>query len=161
MTIFGKVKVGKKAPDFSLPTHIGGRIKLSDFVGKKNVLIAFYPLDYTPVCSNQMPSYENQLKDFEDLNTVILGISSDSIPAHQSWSKSIGGISFNLLSDFWPHGEVARKYGVFLDDKGIADRYIFVIDREGIVRYIEHVGLLNIPDNNKVLTFLKSLENGQ
>jgi len=159
--MFSKAKVGRKAPDFHLPSHLGGRVRLSDYIGRKNVVIAFYPLDYTPVCSNQMPSYESQLKEFEALNTVVFGISADSIPAHQSWSKSIGGISFNLLSDFWPHGETARKYGVFLDDKGIPDRYIFVVDREGVIRYIEHVGLKNIPDNNKVIGFLKTLENGQ
>lgn len=159
--MFNKPKIGKKAPDFSLPTHLGGRIRLSDYRGKSNVVIAFYPLDYTPVCSNQMPSYENQLDEFTKLNTQVLGISADSIPAHQSWSKSIGGISFHLLSDFWPHGEVARKFGVFLDDKGIPDRYIFIVDKEGIIRYIEHVGLKNIPDNTKIISFLKSLENGQ
>jgi alkyl hydroperoxide reductase subunit AhpC len=88
------------------------------------------------------------LKRFESLNTQVLGISVDSIPCHQAWQKSLGGIEYHLLSDFHPHGEVCRKYGV-MTDAGYAERVLFIVDIQGIIKYIEIVGLKNLPDNEK------------
>lgn len=150
-------KVGKKGPDFVLPSHLGGKVRLSDYLGKKNVLLAFFPLSWTPVCSNQIPNYEKDSKRFEELDTQVLAVSVDSIPSLQAWQKSLGGIMYPILSDFWPHGEVSRKYDV-LTKEGFADRVIFIIDKNGIIRDIDPVGMKVIPDNEKVLKFLKNLD---
>jgi peroxiredoxin len=151
------LKVGDKAPDFELPSHIGGKVRLKSFRGGKNVLLAFYPLDWTPVCTNEIASFERDLKQLESLNTQPLAISVDSIPCHQAWQKSLGGISYPLLSDFWPHGKVCREYGI-LTDSGYSERAIFIIDKEGAIRYIENVGINNSPDNKKILMFLKEMK---
>lgn len=150
-------KVGKKAPDFELPSHLGGKVRLNDYLGKKNVLLAFFPLSWTPVCSNQIPNYEKDSKRFEEFDTQVLAVSVDSIPSLQAWQKSLGGIMYPILSDFWPHGEVSRKYDV-LTKEGFANRVIFIIDKNGIIRDIDPVGMKVIPDNEKVLKFLKNLE---
>jgi len=152
-----KPKVGSKAPDFALPSHLGGKIRLSDFRGKKNVLIAFYPMDWTPVCTNQIPGYESDLGKFERLNTQVLVISVDSVPCHQAWQKTLGGISYPMLADNSPHGEVSKKYGV-LTDSDYSDRVVFLIDKEGIIRLIDKPGLQTLPDNERVLETLAKFE---
>jgi peroxiredoxin len=158
MAIFKKeLKVGSAAPDFSLPSHLGGRVKLSDYRGKKNVLLAFYPMDWTTICSNQIPAYEDELEKFEQLDTQVLAVSVDSIPCHQAWQKTIGGISYPLLSDSSPHGEVSRKYGI-LTEKDFSDRVVFVIDKQGVIRYIERIGVKNLPDNSEVFRQLGELK---
>ena len=158
MALFKKeLKVGHRAPDFSLPSHLGGRVRLSDFRGNKNVLLAFYPMDWTSICTNQIPAYEDELEEFERVDTQVLAVSVDSIPCHQAWQKTIGGISYPLLSDSSPHGEISRKYGV-LTAKDFSDRVVFVIDKNGIIRYIERIGVKNLPDNSKVLNLLAELK---
>lgn len=149
--------MGDRAPDFSLPSHLGGRIILSDYLATKNVLIAFYPMDWTPVCTSQIPGYERDLPQFEKQDTQVLGISVDSIPCHQSWQKTLGGISFPILSDYWPHGKVCRKFGV-LTDSGYCERVIFIIDKKGIIRFIENHGLQNYTDNERILRMLGELK---
>lgn len=151
------LRAGKKAPDFKLPSHLGEKIQLSNYLGKKNVLLAFFPLSWTPVCSNQIPNYENDRKRFEELDTQVIAVSVDPIPSLQAWQKTLGGIMYPILSNFWPHGEVSDKYGV-LTEQGFADRVVFVIDKEGIIRNIDNVGLKVIPDNEKVLKFLGQLD---
>ena len=151
-----RVKVGGKAPEFKLPSHLGGKIKLSDYRSKKNVLIAFYPMDWTPICTNQIPGYESELKRFEELETQPLAISVDSVPCHQAWQKTLGGITYPILADNSPHGAVSKQYGVLLDSD-YADRVIFIVDKEGVVRYIECVGFENQPDNENVFRLLESL----
>nr|MBN2277879.1 redoxin domain-containing protein [candidate division Zixibacteria bacterium] len=150
------IKVGSKAPDFILPSHLGGKIRLSDFRGKKNVILAFYPMDWTPVCTNQIPGYEQNLAHFEKLDTQVLVISVDSVPCHQAWQKTLGGISYPMLADNSPHGEVARKYGV-LTASGYSDRVIFIVDKQGIIRFIDRPGLQVLPDNKQVLEELSRI----
>lgn len=158
MALFKKeLKAGNRAPDFSLPSHLGGRVKLSDYQGKKNVLLAFYPMDWTSICSNQIPAYEDELEKFEQLDTQVLAVSVDSIPCHQAWQKTIGGISYPLLSDSSPHGEVSRRYGV-LTERDFSNRVVFVIDKQGLIRYIERIGIKNLPDNRKVFRQLGELK---
>lgn len=94
------------------------------------------------------------MERFASFDTQVLGISVDSIPSHQAWTKSLGGITYHILSDFWPHGVVCKKYGVLLD-AGYADRVIFVVDKKGRIQYIEEVGLRHSPENDVVLAFLK------
>lgn len=145
------------APDFTLPTHNEGELNLEWYRGRKNVVLAFYPGDWTPVCANQIPEYQNFLAEFEKYNTQLLAISVDSIPSHKAWAKSFGGLSFPLMSDYFPHGAVAQKYGV-LNERGYAERVLFVIDMEGRIKYIEKVGFRNLPDNEKLFKILANLQ---
>lgn len=109
-----------------------------------------------------MPSYEDDLSRFEEFDTQVLGISVDSIPSHEAWQKSIGGISYPLCSDFYPHGEVAEKFGVLRKDPnnppyGVAERALFIIDKEGIVRFIDVHPLDRQPDNEELFDVLRKL----
>jgi len=135
-----KVKVGDRAPDFTLPAVGGGEISLNQYGGKKNVVISFVPAAWTPVCSDQWPGY-NIAKDFFDQNDAILfGITVDNIPTLYAWTNQMcmgeGKLWFPVLSDFYPHGAVAEKYGVLRSD-GVSERAIFIIDKDGIIRYID------------------------
>ena len=135
------VKVGDKAPDFTLPSTSGERISLNDFRGKKNVVISFVPAAWTPVCSDQWPGYNLARSFFEENEAVMLGITVDNIPTLYAWTNQMGKLWFPVLSDFWPHGAVADIYGV-LRTSGVTERALFVIDKEGIIRYA-HVGDIN------------------
>ena len=111
-----------------------------------------------------MPSYEDALDEFEGLNTQVLGISVDSVPSHNAWEKSVGGITYPLLSDFYPHGEVAKKYGVLRENKdepayGASERALFVIDKEGIIRFIDVHPIGEQPENEEIFEVLKEIEN--
>jgi peroxiredoxin (alkyl hydroperoxide reductase subunit C) len=131
-----KVKVGDPAPGFTLPAVSGGRISLSRYRGNKNVVLSFVPAAWTPVCSDQWPGYNIAKDFFEESDAVLLGITVDNIPTLYSWTKQMGKLWFPVLSDFWPHGAVAKKYGV-LRSSGVTERAIFVIDKRGIIRYID------------------------
>jgi len=131
-----QVKVGGKAPDFALKSVTGEKVSLSQFRGKKNVAISFVPAAWTPVCSDQWPGY-NIVKEMFDANdAILLGITVDNIPTLFSWTNQMGKLWFPVLSDFWPHGAVAKKYGVLRSD-GVTERALFVIDKKGIIRYID------------------------
>ena len=131
-----RVRVGDKAPDFTLPAVAGGQVSLHEYSGKKNVVISFVPAAWTPVCSDQWPGY-NIVKDiFDKHDAVLLGITVDNIPSQFAWINQMGTLWFPVLSDFWPHGAVARMYGVLRSD-GLSERAIFVIDKRGIIRYID------------------------
>jgi peroxiredoxin (alkyl hydroperoxide reductase subunit C) len=131
-----KVKVGDPAPDFKLHAVNGGEISLKSFRGKKNVVLSFVPAAFTPVCSAQWPGYNLVLDLFEKHNAELLGITTDNIPSLYAWTREMGDIRFEVLSDFYPHGAVASSYGVLRRD-GAAERALFVIDKQGIVRYID------------------------
>ncbi|MGE0086894.1 MAG: peroxiredoxin [Desulfococcaceae bacterium] len=136
-----KVKPGEKAPDFSLPAISGQKISLQQFRDKKNVVISFVPAAWTPVCSDQWPGYSIARELFESHDAVLLGISVDNVPTLYAWTRQMGDIWFEVLSDFWPHGAVADSFGVLRSD-GLAERAIFVIDKQGIVR-LAHVDDIN------------------
>ncbi len=131
-----KVKVGDRAPGFTLKAVAGGTVSLKDYIGKKNVMISFVPAAWTPVCSDQWPGYNIASEEFERLNTVLIGITVDNIPTLHAWTKAMGALWFPVLSDFWPHGKVADTYGV-LRPEGMTERAIFIIDKKGIIRYID------------------------
>jgi peroxiredoxin (alkyl hydroperoxide reductase subunit C) len=140
-----KVKVGDPAPDFTLPSVAGEKITLSRFKGEKNVVISFVPAAWTPVCSDQWPGY-NIVKDmFDENDAVLLGITADNIPTLYAWTKQMGKLWFPVLSDFWPHGAVADRYGVLRSD-GVSERALIFIDKKGIIREIQVNDINKRPD---------------
>ncbi len=131
-----KVKVGDPAPDFSLPSVKDGEVSLSRYRGRKNVVLSFVPAAWTPVCSGQWPGYNIARDVIEKHDAILLGITVDNLPTLYAWTKEMGGLWFPVLSDFWPHGSVAQRYGVLRSD-GVSERALFVIDKKGIIRYID------------------------
>ncbi len=157
MTKTATLKVGDLAPDFTLADQNGERITLSSFRGKKHVVLVFHPLAFTSICSVQMPGYNKEKQSFEGLEAQLLGVSVDSAPAHKAWADSLGGIDYPLLADFHPHGEVAKKYGI-LRSEGFSERATFVIDKAGVVRHIDVHEINAVPDNGRLLAFLRSMK---
>jgi peroxiredoxin len=156
-----KVKVGERAPDFTLPAVGGGKVSLGDYLGKKNVVISFVPAAWTPVCSDQWPGY-NIVKDlFDQDDAVLLGITVDNIPTLYAWTTQMcgggGKLWFPVLSDFWPHGAVAATYGVLRSD-GVSERAIFVIDKKGIIRYIDVHDINQRPRLEDIMGALEKLK---
>lgn len=150
-----KLKVGEGSPDFTLPaTGEFGEVTLSSFRGKKNVVLAFFPAAFSPVCGKQIPAFQKDLKKFEALDTQILAISVDNTFALKGWEKNLGGLSYPLLSDF--NKEVARAYGV-LREEGFSERAIFVIDKEGVIRHIKIYPIEEVPNSAAVCQVLGSL----
>lgn len=140
-----KLQVGDQAPDFTLLTHNEGELNLGWYRGRHNVVLVFYPGDWTPACSVQVPGYQENIGFFNDCNCQLLCVSVDSIPCHIAWARSCGDFSFPLMSDYFPHGQVCEKYGV-LSSKGYAERSVFLIDINGIIRFIERYDLEKIPE---------------
>jgi peroxiredoxin len=130
------LKVGMKAPDFMLPSIAGEKVSLRQYRGKKNVVVSFVPAAWTPVCSDQWPGYNIARSFFDENNAILIGISVDNIPTLYAWTREMGGLWFPVLSDFYPHGAVAKKYGI-LRSSGVSERALFVIDKKGIIRYID------------------------
>jgi peroxiredoxin len=125
-----ELRVGDMAPDFSLPSTVGDKVTLWDFRGKKNVVLLFYPLDFSPVCSAENRECAQLAPGLASDDVAILGISVDSLWSHRAFAEKFG-VTYPLLSDFHPKGEVAKKYGVYLDHKGTAARTAFVIGKDG------------------------------
>lgn len=151
------LKIGDKAPDFTLTDQHGNKVTLSSFFGKKNVVLVFHPLAFTSICGVQMPGYSKERQTFEGLNAQVLGMSIDSVPVLKAWAEQLGGIDYPMLADFYPHGDVAKKYGI-LRSEGYSERATFIIDTKGVVRYIEVHEIGKVPDQNKVLEAVKGLE---
>jgi len=147
-------KVGDRAPDFELQATGDRQLKLSDFRGQKNVLLAFYPFDWSPTCSLQLPGLQEKLIDFRSLNTEVLGVSIDSRHSHRAFAEHLG-LEFPLLSDF--EKKVAQAYGV-LREGGFAERALFVIDKQGVIRYAHVNPMGEVPDNGPVFDVLRQLE---
>lgn len=124
------------APDFTLKDQNNQEVRLSDFRGRKNVLLVFYPLAFTGTCQGELCAIRDSLNDFGNDATQVLAVSVDSVFSHKVWADQ-QGYQFPLLADFWPHGAVAQAYGVFNEEKGVAYRGTFVIDRAGIIRFAE------------------------
>jgi len=151
-----KVAVGQAAPDFTLSAVSGKQISLSHFQGKKNVLITFVPAAWTPVCSDQWPGYNLARPLFEKHDTVLLGITTDNLPSLYAWTREMGDLWFDVLSDFWPHGKTADAYGVLRTD-GTAERALILVDKQGIIQWT-HVSDINIrPDLGLIMKAISSL----
>jgi peroxiredoxin len=136
-----KVQAGDRAPDFELAAIDGSRVRLSDFRGRRNVVISFIPAAWTPVCSDQWPGYNLAKSLFQSHNAVLLGISVDNRATLFAWTRQMGHLWFPVLSDFWPHGAVAAKFGVLRSD-GMAERALIFIDTHGVITHI-HVSDIN------------------
>ncbi len=150
------LKVGDVAPDFTLKTAGREDWRLSDFRGKKNVVLAFVPFAFSSVCSAQLPSYEADLSRFNDFETEVVSVSMDSTHALSAWEKSMH-TSFPLLSDFYPQGQVVDLYGV-RHQAGMPERALFLIDKEGIIRYIEVMYTPGeMPDNEDLFEAIRKL----
>jgi mycoredoxin-dependent peroxiredoxin len=130
------IEVGVEAPDFVLKDQNNQEVRLSQFRGERNVLLVFYPLAFTGTCQGELCAVRDNLNDFLNDKVQVLTVSVDSSPTHKVWALR-EGYEFPLLADFWPHGEVAQRYGVFNSERGIANRGTFVIDKAGIVRFAE------------------------
>jgi mycoredoxin-dependent peroxiredoxin len=148
--------VGQPAPEFSLKDQSQQDVKLSDFRGKKRVVLVFYPLDWSPVCTNEHACFVNDMKKFEQLDAQVLGLSVDSTWSHKAYAEKMG-ITYPLLADFQPRGAVAEKYGMYLEDKGITGRAISIIDRDGNIAWHKDYGIPVVPDMQEVATALATV----
>ncbi len=126
------LQVNTQAPDFTLPNGEAQPVTLGDYRGK-NVVLAFYPADWSPVCTSELALIQETIDEIHGYNAEVLGISVDGRYSHRAWAEH-QHITFPLLSDFWPHGEISRQYGVFDDRKGRSQRALIFIDEEGMVR---------------------------
>jgi len=150
------LKVGDRAPDFTLTSFNGEKVTLSEYRGKKNVVLAFFPFAFSGTCSAQMPSYEAELDRFNTYDTQVIGVSADARHALNAWAKQYQ-MTFPLLSDFYPHAGVAQKYGV-MHELGMPERALFVIDKEGKIRWIHvHRPIGEAPDNEELFDVLRKL----
>ena len=152
-----KVKVGQTAPDFTLPSIKGEKIRLSQYRGKKNVVISFVPAAFTPVCSDQWPGYNMARELFEQHDAILLGITVDNIPTLYAWTSQMGDLWFPVLSDFWPHGAAAQKFGVLRSD-GVSERALFFIDTKGVIRDILVSDINKRPDLEQCAMSLEKLD---
>jgi len=141
--------VGAPAPDFSLKDQDQKDIKLSDYKGKKRVVLIFYPLDWSPTCTKEHLCLVNGMKQFDELDAQVLGLSVDSAWSHKAYAEKMG-IHYPLLADFNPRGAVADKYGVYLADKGITGRAISIIDRDGKLAWHKNYDIPVVPDIEEV-----------
>jgi peroxiredoxin len=130
------VEVGSKAPDFTLNDYNRQPVTLSSFQGDKPVLLVFYPFAFSGICTGELCQVRDEISEYEGKGVQVLGVSVDTPFSLKAWADQ-EGYQFPLLSDFWPHGDVARKYGVFNEDAGLAVRGTFLIDKDGVVRFAE------------------------
>ncbi len=155
------IKVGEKAPEFTLPSNLeeGGRpgkkVSLTDYRGR-NVVLAFYPLDFSPTCSDEASCFVSDGSRFSGVHAQVLGLSVDSVWAHRAFAQKLG-IAYPLLADFQPRGEVGRKYGVYLEDKGIESRTTIIVDKTGIVRWVKPVEIPTVPETAEMIAELAKL----
>ena len=145
--------VGHTAPDFTLKDQNQKEVKLSDFAGKKKVVLVFYPLDWSPTCTNEHACFVNEMKQFETLDAEVLGVSVDSVWSHKAYAEKMG-IKYSLLADFHPKGATGEKYGVYLGEKGITGRAIFIVDKHGKVAWAKNYDIPVVPDVKEVATAL-------
>jgi peroxiredoxin len=147
------IEPGEPAPEFTLPNHKGEQVSLSDFRGRKLMLV-FYPSDVSPVCSDQLSIYQEVLGQIEEAGVELLGISVDSSWTHNAFRKQLG-LDIPLLADFHPKGDVTHKYGAYIEDFGTANRSLVLIDEEGIVRWVyESPTVVEIPGANLIFDAL-------
>jgi len=151
------IAVGQSAPDFALKDQYDKEVKLSDFAGKRNVVLVFYPLDWSPVCTKEHACLVNDMKKFDSLDAEVLGVSVDSAWSHKAYAEKMG-IQYSLLADFQPRGATADKYGVFLADKGIAGRAVVIVGKDGKVAWVKNYDIPVVPDLAEVAAALSQVK---
>ena len=151
------ITLGQPAPDFVLKDQSQKEVKLSDFQGQKNVVMVFYPLDWSPVCTNEHACFVNDMKKFEQLDAQVLGLSVDSVWSHKAYAEKMG-IHYPLLADFHPRGAVASKFGVYLDERGITGRAIAIINKQGKVAWFKQYDIPVVPDIHEVAQALANVK---
>ena len=147
------VKVGDTAQSFSLKDQYGNKVELDAFKGKK-VLLSFHPLAWTSVCAKQMESLEAKKEVFDQLNTIAFGLSVDPVPCKKAWAESLNIEHTQLLCDFWKHGEVAKQFGIFIEEKGISERANIIIDENQKVVFIKIYPISQLPDMEEIIAEL-------
>jgi len=151
------LSVGQAAPDFALQNQDKKEVKLSDFAGKRNVVLMWYPLDWSPVCTNEHACFVNDMKKFETLDAEVLGVSVDSMWSHKAFADKMG-IKYSLLADFHPRGAMSEKYGVYLADKGITGRAIAIVNKTGKIAWFKNYDIPVVPDLKEVAAALSQVK---
>jgi peroxiredoxin len=151
------IAVGQEAPDFVLQNQDKKPVKLSDFAGQKNVVLVWYPLDWSPTCTNEHACMVNEMRLFETLDAEVLGVSVDSTWSHKAYADKMG-IKYSLLSDFHPRGAMSEKYGVYLADKGITGRAIAIVNKAGKVAWFKNYDIPVVPDLKEVAAALQQVK---
>jgi peroxiredoxin len=149
------LKAGEKAPNFTVKDHMDTTFTLADNKGKR-VLLSFHPLAWTSVCAQQMQSLENAYTKLQELNTIAVGVSIDSIPSKKAWAKSLGITKTRLLADFWPHGKVAQLFGIFRERDGFSERANIIVNEDGLIDFIQVYELGELPDIQELLMVLQT-----
>ena len=152
----GRAKVGDLAKDFVLKDQNDKEFKLSEQRGKR-VLLSFHPMAWTGVCAKQMQSLEANKETFDSLNTLAVGLSVDSAPSKKAWADTLGIKNTSLLADFWPHGGVAKLFGLFRERSGISERSNVLVDENGKIVFVKVYPIPELPDINEIIDFIKGL----
>jgi peroxiredoxin (alkyl hydroperoxide reductase subunit C) len=147
------VKTGDRAPEFDLDVGRGERVRLLDFLGRSNVLLVFHPFAFTEVCEDEARDLQENLESFRNAQTEVVLVSCDPAPSRQAWKEKLGA-EYTFASDFWPHGAVAKSYGVFNDETGAANRGTFLIARDGTVIW----SLVKMPEERRTELVSEPLE---
>ena len=147
------ISVGSEAPDFELRDQHAQTHKLSSYRGQKNVVLVFYPFAFTGVCTGELCAIRDELSSLQGEDTLVFAVSCDTVPTLRVFAER-EGFDYSLLSDFWPHGEVAKAYGIFNDALGAAERGTFIIDKQGVVRWMVHNA---VPDARNLGDYQKAL----
>lgn len=145
---------GEKFHDFSLKDHTGEIFQLSKYKGKK-ALLSFHPLAWTKVCADQMKFLEANHDRFEDLNTIAVGVSVDSVPSKDAWAEELGIEKTPLLCDFWPHGGVIKQFGIFRDADGFSERANILLDEDHKVIFSKIYPIKQLPDIEEILDIIE------
>ncbi len=148
------IKVSEFVEDFELKDHRGKEFNLSEYRGKK-VLLSFHPLAWTPVCAKQMQDLETRYDIFTRLNTVVVGISVDSTFCKKAWAETLGISKIRMLSDFWPHGALAKKLGLFREKDGFSQRANVLLDEEGTAIFTKLYDIPELPDIDEIIDFIE------
>lgn len=151
------ISVGETAPEFTLPNQDKKEVKLSDFTGKRNVVLMWYPLDWSPTCTSEHACFVNDMKKFETLDAEVLGVSVDSVWSHKAFAEKMG-IKYSLLADFHPRGAMSEKYGMYLADKGITGRAIAIVNKAGKIAWFKNYDIPVVPDLKEVAAALSQVK---
>jgi peroxiredoxin len=150
------INIGDNAPDFTLKDQNGNEVTLSALQGK-NVLLSFHPLAWTKICGQQMKSLEDNFQRFQEKKTVAFGVSVDSVPTKKAWAeRDLGITKTSLLSDFWPHGGIAQRFGIFREQDGFSQRANIIIDAQGHVSFVKIYDISQLPDIEEILNEIKN-----